>query len=276
MKRSSSAEMPFLEHLEELRWRILWSLLALAIGVIIGFFLVIKFDVIGLLARPITPFMQGQKLVFTHPGEPFGITMKASLLIGMIFALPVIAYQVWGFVSPALYKHEKKVVIPVLAGATFLFAGGVALAYFVVLPLTLGFLLGLQTESLESMIKASDYFGFAISMSLAFGVTFELPIVIVALSSLGIISAKTLQRYRRHAVVLCFVGGALITPGGDVMSMLALALPLYLLFEFSIVLATLIDRRRARRIAREAAEDAAERARESEDDDASAPRSLMV
>lgn len=276
MKRSLKTEMPFLEHLEELRWRILWSLLALAVGVVIGFFLVIKFDVIGLLARPITPFMEGQKLVFTHPGEPFGITMKASLIIGMFFALPVIAYQVWGFVSPALYKHEKKVVIPVLAGATFLFGGGVALAYFVVLPLTLGFLMGLQTDSLESMIKASDYFGFAISMSLAFGVTFELPIVIVALSALGIISARTLQRYRRHAIVLCFVGGAVITPGGDIMSMFALAVPLYLLFELGIVLATVIDKRRARRIAREAAEDAAERAKDADDDDASAPRSLMV
>jgi sec-independent protein translocase protein TatC len=269
--------MPFLEHLEELRWRILWSILALVVGVMIGFFIVIKFDVIGLLARPITPFMQGQKLVFTHPGEPFGITMKASFIIGIIFALPVIAYQVWGFVSPALYKQERRVVIPVLMGATFLFAGGVSLAYFVVLPLTLGFLMGLQTESLESMIKASDYFGFAIGMSLAFGVTFELPIVIVALAALGIVTSKTLQRYRRHAIVLCFVGGAVITPGGDIMSMVALAVPLYLLFELSIILATMIDRRREKRVAREAAEDAADRARDArDDDDASAPRKLLI
>ncbi len=269
--------MPFLDHLEELRWRILWSLLAIVVGVIIGFFLVIKFDVIGLLARPITPFLNGEKLVFTHPGEPFSITMKVSFIVGIVFALPVIAYQVWGFVSPALYKREKKVVIPVLVGATFLFMGGVALAYFAVLPLTLGFLMGLQTESLASMIKASDYFGFAVGMSLAFGVTFELPIVIVALAALGIISARTLKHYRRHAIVLCFVGGAVITPGGDLMSMFALAVPLYLLFELSVVLAAMIDRRRARRIAREAAEDAAERARDAQDDDdASKPRSLMV
>lgn len=271
MTRSHNAEMPFLDHLEELRWRILWSLLALGVGIAIGFVLVLKLDVIGLLARPITPYLEGQKLVFTHPGEPFGITMKASFIIGIVFALPVIVYQVWAFVAPALYEREKRVMIPVLGGATFLFAGGVALAYFVVLPLTLRFLLGLQTDSLQSMIKASDYFGFAITMSLAFGLTFELPIVIVALSALGIISARTLNRFRRHAIVLCFVGGALITPGGDIMSMVALAVPLYLLYEVSILLATTIERRRDRRIAREAAEERAEA-----DAEQAGPRSLMV
>jgi sec-independent protein translocase protein TatC len=263
--------MPFLDHLEELRWRILWSLLALGVGIMIGFFLVLKLDVIGLLARPITPFMEGQKLVFTHPGEPFGITMKVSFIIGIVFALPVIAYQVWAFVSPALYQSEKRIMIPVLGGATFLFSAGVALAYFLVLPLTLRFLLGLQTESLQSMIKASDYFGFAITMALAFGLAFELPIVIVALTALGIISARTLNRFRRHAIVLCFVGGAVITPGGDIMSMMALAVPLYLLYELSIVLASVIERKREKRIAREAAEDRAEA-----DTDQAGPRSLMV
>lgn len=277
MERSHNAEMPFLDHLEELRWRILWSLLALGVGIAIGFFIVLKFDAIGLLSRPITPFLKGQKLVFTHPGEPFGITMKASFLIGIIIALPVIIYQIWSFVSPALYAKEKKVLIPVLAGASVLFAGGVALAYFVVLPLTLGFLLNLQAESLQSMIKASDYFGFMFTMSLAFGATFELPMVIIALSALGILSARTLHRYRRHALVLCFVGGAVITPGGDIMSMVALAVPLYLLFELSVVMATIIERRRDRRRAREEAEDrAAAEADRAADDTRGAPRSLMA
>ena len=271
MPRSHNAEMPFLDHLEELRWRILWSLMALAVGVAIGFFLVLKLGVIELLARPITPFLEGRKLVFTHPGEPFSITMKASLIIGIVLALPVIAYQVWAFVSPALYQREKRVVIPALGGATFLFLGGVALAYFVVLPLTLRFLLNLQTESLDSMIRASDYFGFAITMSLAFGLTFELPIVIIALTALGVLQTRTLHRFRRHAIVLCFVGGAIITPGGDIMSMAALAVPLYLLYEVSIVMATVIEKRRERRIAREAAED-----RAAADAEHTGPRSLMA
>jgi sec-independent protein translocase protein TatC len=121
------------------------------------------------------------------------------------------------------------------------------------------------------MIKASDYFGFAITMSLAFGLTFELPIVIVVLSALGVITTKTLHRFRRHAVVLCFVGGAIITPGGDIMSMSALAVPLYLLYELSIVLATVIEKKREKRLAREAAED-----RAAEEAEHPGPRSLMA
>jgi sec-independent protein translocase protein TatC len=240
--------MPFLDHLEELRWRILWSLAAIAVGVMIGFGIVLKFDVIAIIARPITPFMHGQKLIYTHPGDPFSITMKAAFIIGIVFALPVILYQIWAFVAPALYPKEKRIVIPVLAGATMLFVAGVALAYFIVLPLTLRFLLSLQTGSLESMISAADYFGFAASMSLAFGVTFELPIVIVALTALGVLEPRTLIRYRRHAVVLCFVGAAVITPGGDLMSMTALAVPLYLLYELSVLLSSIIDRRRQKRL----------------------------
>ncbi len=166
-KAQPGAEMPFLDHLEELRWRLLWSLGALTLGVIAGFVVVMQFDVIGLLARPITPLLQGQKLIFTHPSDPFSIIMKAAFFIGILLALPVILYQLWAFLAPALHRHEKRIIIPMIAFAVLLFVAGAALAYFVVLPLTLRFLLGLQTESLQSMISAADYFGFAISMSLA-------------------------------------------------------------------------------------------------------------
>ena len=252
MAKQTGAEMPFLDHLEELRWRLIWSLGALAVGIGIGFALVTQFDVIGLLSRPITPLLNGQKLVFTHPGDPFSILLQASFFVGLVLALPVILYQVWAFVSPALYQHEKRVVIPVLVGAVALFAAGVALAYFVVLPFTLRFLLGLQTESLHPMISAADYFGFAISMSLAFGVVFELPIAIVALTALGVVTPAMLKRWRRHAVVLCVVGSAFITPGADIMSLLAMAVPLYLLYEVSIAVSHVVHRRRERRAAAEA------------------------
>jgi sec-independent protein translocase protein TatC len=246
--------MPFLDHQEELRWRLLKALGALAASGVVGVVVVMNFDVIGLLAKPITPLLHGQKLIFTHPGDPFGIMMKAAFAVGLTLALPVIVYQVWGFVSPALYQHEKKVVIPVLAGAVVLFAGGVALAYFVVLPFTLRFLLGLQTDSLQSMISAADYFGFAIGMSLAFGATFEMPILILLLSALGIVTPQTLTKYRRHAVVVCLVGSAFITPGSDFISLLVLAGALYFLYELSILLSFIIQRRRRRREAAEAAE----------------------
>src|SRR5216117_4116215 len=120
--RPPTGEMPFLDHLEELRWRIIWSLAALVVGMLIGFLAVYKFDLIGLLERPIVPYLHGRKLVYTHPGDPFSILLSASLVVGVIVALPVIIYNVWAFLSPALHKHEKRVVIPVIIGAVILFA----------------------------------------------------------------------------------------------------------------------------------------------------------
>jgi sec-independent protein translocase protein TatC len=249
MADMKSTEMPFLDHLEELRWRILWSLVALVLGVAIAFAFVVKGDVIAILQRPIEPYLHGQKLVYTHPSDPFSIIMTASLGIGTILALPVILYQAWRFLAPALYEHEKRLVIPVILGATILFAAGVALAFFVVLPLTLGFLLGLQTESIEPMITAGDYFSFAVNMSLTFGAVFELPIAILALTALGLVTPQFLSKFRRHAAILCIVASAFITPGQDVASLAAMSVPLYLLYEMSVGLAHIVYRRRARRAA---------------------------
>lgn len=247
MRAQSSAEMPFLDHLEELRWRLLWSLLAVAIGVILAFAIMMRFDVIGILERPITPLMNGRKLVYTHPGDPFRIVMSSSFSLGLVLALPVIFYQLWAFVSPALYRHEKRLVIPVLGGGVLLFLAGAALAFFLVLPFTLRFLLGFQTESLEPMITASAYFGMVLSLCLTFGAVFELPIVILALTALGVVTPAFLNRYRRHAIVLCVVAAAFITPDASPTSLAIVTLPLYLLYEVSVALAIVVHRRRVRR-----------------------------
>src|SRR3954470_12866808 len=130
MAKTSSAEMPFLDHLEELRWRIIWSLGALAIGLILGFIIVVKFNLLHLLQQPIAPFLRGHKLVYTHPGDSFSITLTMAMVVGVVVAAPVIIYQLWAFLSPALHRHEKKLVIPVIIGAVVLFVAGVALAYF--------------------------------------------------------------------------------------------------------------------------------------------------
>lgn len=251
---AAAVEMPFLDHLEELRWRLLWAMGALLVGVIVAFVIMSKFDIIGILQRPIAPFLHGNKLVYTHPGDPFKIVMSASFALGAIIALPVILYQVWAFLSPALYTHEKRLVVPVLLGATILFLCGVTLSFFVVLPFTLSFLLGFQTGSLVPMITASDYFDFAISMSLAFGAVFELPIAILALTALGLVTPAFLSKYRRHAIVLCVLAAAFITPGADPTSLFALSVPLYFLFELSVVLSAVVYRRRVRKQAEHLAE----------------------
>lgn len=260
-KPQPSAEMPFLDHLEELRWRLVWSLLAFAVAVIVAFTLLTKFDVLTLLEQPILPYLHGRRLMITKPGEALTIVLNAAVMLGLVLASPVIGYQLWAFLAPALYKHEKRLILPVLVAAVALFLGGVALAFFVVLPFTLEFLLTFQMESLDPMITASGYFGFAFGMAFAFGAVFELPLLIVGLTAIGVVTPQFLNTYRRHAVVLCVVVAAFITPGADPTSLFALAVPLYLLFELSVVLSTVIHRRRVRReraaaLAAQAAEDA--------------------
>jgi sec-independent protein translocase protein TatC len=242
-------EMPFLDHLEELRWRIIWSLIGLAVGFGLAFWVVTQFDLFTFLQRPIQPYLNGHKLVYLHPADTFRITLSVSLALGGVIALPVIVYNAWAFLSPALYSHEKKVIIPVLAGGALLFLAGMALSFFIILPLTLRFLSGIQATSLEPMISVREYFDFALGMSLAMGAVFETPIAILALTALGIVTPRMLNRFRRHALVVCLVASAFITPGQDPFSLLALAAPLYLLYELSVVLSVIVHRRRERRAA---------------------------
>ena len=247
--------MPFLDHLEELRWRIIYSLAALVVGVAIGLFVTFKLDLIAWLQKPVLPYLHGHGLVYTHPGDTFSTILQMSIVVGIALALPVIGYNIWAFLSPALYKHERRIVIPVLAAATGLFVAGVALAYFLVLPLTLKFLFGLEAETLTPMITVSEYFGFVTSMCLAFGGVFEVPIVIVGLSAFGIVSPQTLGKFRRYAVVIAYGGAAIITPGDLLTTTIALAIPLYLLYEMSVAVSYIIYRRKARRNAELAAEE---------------------
>ena len=257
-RRSPIAEMPFLDHLEELRQRLMRAGGAFVVGVIVAFAIITSVDIIGFLQRPIRPYLRGATLVYTHPGDVFGIMIDMAFVLGAIIASPVIAYQLWLFVSPAMLPHEKRMVIPVVAGMLVLFLAGLALSFFIVLPLTMSFLLGLQMGSMTPMITASDYFGFAISMSLMFGVAFELPIAILALTALGIVTPDMLVKFRRHAAVAVLVLSAFVTPGSDPTSLVALAVPLYFLYELSVVMSKALHRRKRKHAARAAAREQAE------------------
>src|SRR6476620_8534600 len=259
MTEAPGHEMPFLDHLEELRHRLFWIAAAVVIGVVIAFILLSKLDIIRLLERPILPLLNGQKLIYTHPGTSFHILLNASLVLGLVLASPVVVGQLWGFLAPALYAHEKKVVVPVMVSMLALFLAGVALSYFVVLPLTLKFLMSIESTALTPMISATEYFDFAISMCLAFGAVFEVPIAILALTALGIITPQFLSKYRRHAVVVCLTAAAFITPGADPYSLFALTLPLYFLYELSVFVASFAWRKRQKRDARREAEENAPR-----------------
>jgi sec-independent protein translocase protein TatC len=247
----STAEMPFLDHLEELRWRIIWSLAAIAVGVVAGFFLVIKFNLLVWMQGPMLPFLHGRRLMNTHPGGGFSIMMQTAIIIGIVIALPVVIYQAWLFLSPALHRHEKKVVLPVILGAVLLFICGAMLAWYFVLPMTLRFLTSMGDEAFDQMISANEYFGFVTSLVLAMGAVFELPIAILALSALGLVTPRFLAKFRRHAVIGSYLVAAIITPGDLFVTSVALMVPLYLLYELSIGLSWLVFRKRERAAADE-------------------------
>jgi sec-independent protein translocase protein TatC len=237
-------EMPFLDHLEELRWRILYSLVALVVTTVIGFFIVTHFNVLGLLIEPMKPFLGDGKLKYLSPTDPFFITLKLALLVGLLLASPVIVYQVWAFFSPALLPSERRAIIPALYFGLVLFAAGVALAYFVVVPLALGFSMSFQTEAMEQSIVAGEYLAVVTRLLLAFGIVFELPVVILVLAMLGLVTPEMLAAKRRYAVATITVLACVLTPG-DVNSSLFMMVPMIILYEVGIVLARIFGRSRA-------------------------------
>jgi len=238
--------MSFIEHLEELRIRILWSLGALVVGAAIGFWVTTQFEVIGFLTRPVRPLLEDGRLTYLHPTEPFMVTIKVGIFVGVVLALPVVFYHFWRFVAPGLMENEKRIFVPALLSSVALFVGGAALAFFLVLPFGLRFFLGFATESLQPMITINDYFSFAMQITLMFGLVFETPLVILVLAWIGVLPASTVRKYRRHAIAVMAIVSAVLTPA-DVVSMLLMLVPLYLLFEISVLLAGLIERRRERR-----------------------------
>ncbi len=243
-ERPGRGEMPFLEHLEELRWRILKALVALGVGAAGGIGLVIQFGVLDVLVTPVRPFLEGEKLLYFSPGTPFFITLKLGLVVGTLLALPVIIFQAWAFFSPALEPREKKVIVPSLYFGLVLFMLGVFVAYRWVLPLALLFLTGFQQGSLEAAIEVGEYLGFVTRILLAFGAVFELPVVVMILSALGLITPAFMRNKRRHAIVGITILASLLTPG-DLASTFLMMGPMIILYEVSILLSVMIYRKKA-------------------------------
>ncbi len=248
LTRNYRGEMPFLDHLEELRWRILWSLLAIVVASVVGYILVLSFGVLDILISPFYEVMEDEtKLVFLSPTEPFFLLLRIGILAGLILASPIIVYQIWSFLSPALERHEKRAIVPALYLGVVLFAAGVLMSYYLALPVSLRFLLFFGTDYFDPMLRAGDYFGFVTKLLMAFGVLFELPVVIMILSALGLVTPAFLRAKRRHAIVIITILASLLSPG-DVVTVTALMMiPMVFLYEFSIVLSVVITRRRRTR-----------------------------
>jgi len=240
--------MPFLDHLEELRWRILWSLLAVLLGAVVGFVVVQRYGVVEWLLAPYRNYIPDAQLIYLSITDPFFVTLKLGLLVGLILAFPILIYHLWTFLSPALEKHEKRVIVPSLYFGLLLFIAGAAMAYYVALPITIPFLMGFQMEALQANLEVNRYFGFVTKLMIGFGAVFELPVVVMILSALGLVTPSFLRAKRRHALVLNTIIASLLSPGDALTVTFVMMVPIALLYELSIGLSAIIHRRREKRI----------------------------
>ncbi len=223
---------PFTEHLEELRKRLVICLIAVGAGFLLSYGF--KERLFQILTRPLMAVMaSGDHLVFTGLPEAFFTYLKVALLTGLMLAAPIVLYQFWAFVAPGLYKTERRLLLPVVVLSSFFFVGGALFGYFVVFPYGFQFFLSFATETIRPLPSMKEYLGFSAKLLLAFGLAFEMPLVITFLARMGAVSVPFLKKNRKYAVLLFFAGAAILTPP-DVVTQVMMALPLMLLYEISI------------------------------------------
>ncbi len=234
------AEMSFLDHLEELRWRLIYSAVGVITGAIISWFF-IDYLVADLLLAP--AFKVGLKLQNLRPFGQLFLYMQVAIVAGIIISLPNLVLQLWLFISPALRKNEKKYISLIVIFTTLCFLAGMAFAYFVMLPLTLSFATGFGSQFIENNIAIDEYVSIIVSIILGAGIVFELPMLSFFLSKLGILTPKFMRKYRRHSIVIIMVLAAFLSPGTDPISQIVLAIPLFLLYEISIFVSKISQRK---------------------------------
>lgn len=252
----AGSEAPLLEHLVELRKRLIASAIAIVVLMVICFLFAGQiFDILLNPYRSIYPNPGDMELIYTAPQEFFFTQVNLAFFGAIFLGFPFLATQIYGFVSPGLYKHERKALVPYLIATPIFFLLGAAMVYFVVLPMALGFFAGMQTEEIKLLAKVSEYLALAMTLILAFGVCFQLPVVLTLLAQLDLVGVKTLEHGRRYAIVAILIIAAFITPP-DPISQIGLALPMYGLYELSILSVRLVERRRKAALAAQEAEQA--------------------
>ncbi|SEH01905.1 sec-independent protein translocase protein TatC [Nonomuraea solani] len=238
--------MPLMEHLRELRNRLLFAIAAVAVGLIVGW--IVSGPVWDILKEPYCSTPQAKQLTgecsLTYNGifSSFFITLKVSLMVGLVVSSPAWLYQIWAFVTPALYRAEKRYTVAFLALAIPLFALGAALAYFI-MDTSLAFLLSFNLDDTVATISIEDYLDYVLIMVVIFGISFELPLLMVFLNFIGVLSHGTVAKHRRMVIFLMFVFGAVVTPGGDPIAMMALAAPMIVLFSAAELVMYLREKR---------------------------------
>lgn len=245
LANDAAGKMSFLEHLDELRKRLVGSAIALGVGflVALGFINPIFEFIMRPLYEKLPP---GSSLIYTEPTEAFMLKLKIAALAGAILAVPIIMWQVWLFISPGLYKHERRFAIPFILMSTVFFAGGAVFAHYVVFPWAWVFLASFSTDYMMFMPKIASVFSLYAKMILAFGAIFEMPTVVLFLARMGLVTAGFLARHIKYAVLIIFIAAAILTPTGDVVTQSLMAGPMFGLYLLSIVIAWAFGKRKPR------------------------------
>jgi sec-independent protein translocase protein TatC len=240
----AGGKMSFLEHLDELRKRLIASVYALVFGCIIGYVFVERIQ--RFIMEPLWQLMPtGTKFMYTAPTEGFMLMMKIGALAGLFVALPFIILQLWLFIAPGLYSNEKRFAIPFVLLGTIFFVAGAAFSHYIAFPYTWKFFLGFETQYLEFRPKISDVFSLWVKMLLAFGAIFQMPTIVFFLARMGVVTAGFLIKHVKYAILIIFVLGAVLSPGTDVMSQLIMAGPMVVLYGLSIIIAFVFQKKRS-------------------------------
>jgi len=233
-----SPQETFVSHLIELRSRLLRAIVAVVV-VLVCLFPWAK-DIYAVLAKPLLKVLpQGSTMIATDVTGTFLVPLKVTLMAAFLIALPYVLYQMWAFVAPGLYHHEKRLAVPVIVSSVVFFAFGMGFAYFIVFPIAFGFFAGYAPAGVQMMTDIDKYLSFVLTMFIAFGITFEVPVVVVVLVRLGVVSLDKLRSIRGYVIVGAFVVGAIFTPP-DVLSQVMLAVPLWLLYELGLLVARFV------------------------------------
>jgi len=239
---SSDEKQPFMSHLEELRKRLIVCAITVGVGFVIAY--IFSEHLFQLLILPLKEVMpEGGQLIFTNLPEMFFAYLKVAFITGILASAPLIFYQIWLFVAPGLYRKEKKYLIPFVVSSTFLFVGGALFGYFVVFPFGFKFFIGFANEYVKALPSVKQYLSFSIKLLFAFGVVFELPVVIFFLAKIGVVTPKLLRKKRKYAILLTFALAAILTPP-DVITQCMMAVPLIVLYEIGILVAILARKKK--------------------------------
>ena len=236
----SDQEMPLISHLTELRTRLL-RIVGAVLLLFAGLFYFSQ-DIYSLVAAPLRAYLpEGATMIATGVASPFLTPFKLTMMVALFLSMPIVLHQIWGFIAPGLYKHEKRIAVPLLVSSILLFYAGMAFAYFVVFPIMFGFFASVTPEGVAMMTDIGQYLDFVLTLFFAFGVAFEIPIATFLLIWVGIIDVATLRKSRPYVIVGCFVVGMVLTPP-DVFSQTLLAVPMWMLFEVGLLCGSLVQR----------------------------------